>query len=83
VKFRQDLRTPLNQLFEKSDNLIVISSYEVIRNDIDFFNKITWNYIILDEGHAIRLAAFLFTMKKPLFQYIFFQKFKSKDNQSS
>lgn len=49
-----DLRTPLNEQLKKSDNLVVISSYDVIRNDIDFFKEKTWNYIILDEGHSIR-----------------------------
>ena len=32
----------------------VVASYEVVRNDIDFFNKYTWNYCVLDEGHVIR-----------------------------
>uniref|UniRef100_F6SWL4 TATA-binding protein-associated factor 172 n=1 Tax=Ciona intestinalis TaxID=7719 RepID=F6SWL4_CIOIN len=37
----------------KKHNL-VIASYEVIRNDIEFFSQIKWNYCVLDEGHAIK-----------------------------
>jgi TATA-binding protein-associated factor len=37
----------------KNHNLIV-ASYDIIRKDIDFFNKIKWNYCILDEGHMVK-----------------------------
>ncbi|KAK7113585.1 hypothetical protein V1264_012846 [Littorina saxatilis] len=37
----------------KKHNLIV-ASYDVVRNDIDFFSALRWNYCILDEGHVIR-----------------------------
>lgn len=37
----------------KKHNLIV-ASYDVVRNDIDFFGALKWNYCILDEGHIIR-----------------------------
>ncbi|XP_052235352.1 TATA-binding protein-associated factor 172-like isoform X2 [Dreissena polymorpha] len=37
----------------KEHNLIV-ASYDVVRNDIDFFGSINWNYCILDEGHIIK-----------------------------
>uniref|UniRef100_H2YV59 Helicase ATP-binding domain-containing protein n=1 Tax=Ciona savignyi TaxID=51511 RepID=H2YV59_CIOSA len=33
---------------------LVVASYEVVRNDIEFFSQISWNYCILDEGHAIK-----------------------------
>ncbi|KAI1365229.1 hypothetical protein F5Y08DRAFT_189802 [Xylaria arbuscula] len=33
---------------------IVITSYEVCRNDTDFLEKQNWNYIVLDEGHLIK-----------------------------
>ncbi|OTB07939.1 hypothetical protein M426DRAFT_216420 [Hypoxylon sp. CI-4A] len=33
---------------------IVITSYEVCRNDSDFLEKQSWNYIVLDEGHLIK-----------------------------
>ncbi|KAJ2990580.1 hypothetical protein NUW58_g2879 [Xylaria curta] len=33
---------------------IVVTSYEVCRNDTDLLEKQNWNYIILDEGHLIK-----------------------------
>ncbi|CAK7244712.1 MAG: TATA-binding protein-associated factor mot1 [Sporothrix thermara] len=33
---------------------IVITSYDVCRNDIDVLEKHSWNYVILDEGHLIK-----------------------------
>ena len=33
---------------------MLISSYEIVRNDLDFFQDVNWNYLILDEGHIIR-----------------------------
>ncbi|CBY07750.1 unnamed protein product [Oikopleura dioica] len=49
-------RKKLRELFMSAENQFnaVIASYEVVRNDIDFFNKYTWNYCVLDEGHVIR-----------------------------
>ncbi|CAB1343439.1 unnamed protein product [Coregonus sp. 'balchen'] len=37
----------------KKHNLIV-ASYDVVRNDIDFFRNVKFNYCILDEGHVIK-----------------------------
>ncbi|KAK3090954.1 hypothetical protein FSP39_016028 [Pinctada imbricata] len=37
----------------KKHNLIV-ASYDVLRNDIEFFGSVHWNYCILDEGHIIK-----------------------------
>ncbi|XP_014673843.1 PREDICTED: TATA-binding protein-associated factor 172-like isoform X1 [Priapulus caudatus] len=33
---------------------LVIASYDIVRNDIDFFSGVKWNYCILDEGHIIK-----------------------------
>ncbi|XP_064635758.1 TATA-binding protein-associated factor 172-like [Lineus longissimus] len=33
---------------------IVIASYDIVRNDLEFFGAIDWNYCILDEGHTIK-----------------------------
>lgn len=33
---------------------IVITSYDVCRNDIDVIEKQSWNYVVLDEGHLIK-----------------------------
>ena len=36
---------------------IVITSYEVCRNDIEVFAPLNWNYCVLDEGHLIKNPA--------------------------
>ncbi|XP_065826869.1 TATA-binding protein-associated factor 172-like isoform X2 [Oscarella lobularis] len=33
---------------------LVIASYDIVRNDIENFRSINWNYLILDEGHVIK-----------------------------
>ncbi|KAL7626668.1 TATA-binding protein-associated factor mot1 [Parahypoxylon ruwenzoriense] len=33
---------------------VVITSYEVCRNDTEYLEKQSWNYIVLDEGHLIK-----------------------------
>ncbi|KAK3706120.1 TATA-binding protein-associated factor mot1 [Vermiconidia calcicola] len=33
---------------------IVITSYEIARNDVDILLPINWNYCVLDEGHLIK-----------------------------
>uniref|UniRef100_A0A4W3KDG6 B-TFIID TATA-box binding protein associated factor 1 n=1 Tax=Callorhinchus milii TaxID=7868 RepID=A0A4W3KDG6_CALMI len=45
-------RARLQHLIKKHN--LVVASYDVVRNDIDFFKNIKWNYCILDEGHVIK-----------------------------
>ncbi len=33
---------------------LVIASYDIVRNDLDFFSSIRWNYCVLNEGHIIK-----------------------------
>ncbi len=33
---------------------VVITSYDICRNDIDVFTPFSWNYCVLDEGHLIK-----------------------------
>ena len=33
---------------------VIITSYDIVRNDIEFFSTIQWDYLILDEGHVIK-----------------------------
>ncbi|XP_078440415.1 ROOT GROWTH DEFECTIVE 3 isoform X2 [Wolffia australiana] len=35
---------------------LIIASYDVVRKDINFLEKLHWNYCILDEGHVIKNA---------------------------
>ncbi|EXJ85606.1 hypothetical protein A1O1_05972 [Capronia coronata CBS 617.96] len=45
-------RNSRRHLLEEAD--VVITSYDVCRNDNDVLTSITWNYCVLDEGHLIK-----------------------------
>ncbi|KAK1756056.1 hypothetical protein QBC47DRAFT_178986 [Echria macrotheca] len=45
-------RKAMKDHLDKTD--IVITSYDVCRNDIDILEKYNWNYVVLDEGHLIK-----------------------------
>ncbi|KAL5998886.1 btaf1 RNA polymerase II, B-TFIID transcription factor-associated [Asimina triloba] len=45
-------RNSLQDQFEKYN--VIITSYDVIRKDIDYLGQLVWNYCILDEGHIIK-----------------------------
>lgn len=47
-------RTRLQKQIHSHD--CIVTSYDTIRNDIDFLSKIEWLYCILDEGHVIKSA---------------------------
>ncbi|KAJ3393095.1 btaf1 RNA polymerase II, B-TFIID transcription factor-associated, 170kDa [Entophlyctis sp. JEL0112] len=47
-------RSRLRALIPSHD--VVITSYEILRNDIDNLTSINYNYCILDEGHVIKNA---------------------------
>jgi len=65
LKYAEDLRPVLytgnarerNRLLSKLNSYdVVITSYEVVRNDINHFEETNWLYCILDEGHVIKNA---------------------------
>ncbi|XP_008796296.2 TATA-binding protein-associated factor BTAF1 [Phoenix dactylifera] len=33
---------------------VIITSYDIVRKDIGYLGKLSWNYCILDEGHIIK-----------------------------
>ncbi|WYZ40605.1 hypothetical protein EsH8_IV_000946 [Colletotrichum jinshuiense] len=45
-------RKSMKDSLDKTD--IVITSYDVCRNDAEVLAKYNWNYVILDEGHLIK-----------------------------
>ncbi|KAF5521216.1 putative helicase mot1 [Colletotrichum aenigma] len=45
-------RKTMKDNLDKTD--IVITSYDVCRNDAEVLAKYNWNYVILDEGHLIK-----------------------------
>jgi SNF2-related domain/Domain of unknown function (DUF3535) len=49
-------RTERQELWNLKSDLvnIVITSYAVLRSDIDFLEREAWSYIVLDEGHLLK-----------------------------
>mgnify|MGYP003365488651 FL=1 len=47
-------RFPLRGHFKDAD--IVVTSYDVARNDLEFLHTFDYNYCVLDEGHIIKNA---------------------------
>ncbi|KAH6661921.1 TATA-binding protein-associated factor MOT1 [Plectosphaerella plurivora] len=45
-------RKALKDSLDQTD--IVVTSYDVCRNDSDVLAKYNWNYVVLDEGHLIK-----------------------------
>jgi TATA-binding protein-associated factor len=45
-------RARLRDQLHKTD--IVITSYDICRNDADILTPLNWNYLVLDEGHLIK-----------------------------
>lgn len=49
---------PPNERIKVRDQLgktdIVITSYDICRNDVDMLTPLNWNYLVLDEGHLIK-----------------------------
>lgn len=39
---------------DNQDFNLIVSSYDIVRNDIEFFKEVQWNYCVLDEGHIIK-----------------------------
>lgn len=47
-------RVSLRSQFHKYN--VIVTSYDVIRKDIDHLRQLFWNYCVLDEGHIIKNA---------------------------
>ena len=45
-------RLRLRDQLDKTD--VVITSYDICRNDSDILTPLNWNYLVLDEGHLIK-----------------------------
>ena len=39
---------------QASHHNLIITSYEIVRSDVEFLASVKWNYLILDEGHVIK-----------------------------
>ncbi|XP_057544192.1 TATA-binding protein-associated factor BTAF1 [Amaranthus tricolor] len=47
-------RIAIRSYFNKHN--VIITSYDVVRKDVDFLGQLRWNYCVLDEGHIIKNA---------------------------
>ena len=47
------IRKQLHAEFSSQHN-VIITSYDILRNDLDFFKQRQYNYCVLDEGHIIK-----------------------------
>nr|GMD10900.1 TATA-binding protein-associated factor BTAF1 isoform X1 [Ipomoea batatas] len=47
-------RTSLRSQFNRYS--VIVTSYDVVRKDVDSLRQVFWNYCILDEGHIIKNA---------------------------
>ncbi|KAK2978057.1 hypothetical protein RJ640_015695 [Escallonia rubra] len=45
-------RSSLRTMFAKHN--VIVTSYDVVRKDIDHLRQLLWNFCILDEGHMIK-----------------------------
>ncbi|KAH3683309.1 hypothetical protein WICPIJ_005725 [Wickerhamomyces pijperi] len=50
-----NIRQSLRKSFS-NDVDIIVTSYDVVRNDVDFLSNKDYNYCVLDEGHIIKNA---------------------------
>jgi len=48
---RKELR---ERHFKKGDKAVIITSYEIILRDFEFLNKISWKFLLVDEGHRLK-----------------------------
>ena len=38
----------------KGSDMVVVTSYETVRSDVDYLGSLDWDYCVLDEGHVIK-----------------------------
>ena len=52
---RKELLTEIRNITNLC-NLAVITSYEIVRSDVDLFKLWHWNYLVLDEGKNLQIT---------------------------
>ena len=52
------VRKGLRKVIEGTPLDVIIISYDVLRNDIEYFQGLHFNYCVLDEGHIIKVFFF-------------------------
>lgn len=48
---RKELR---EKHFNKGDKAVIITSYEIILRDFEHLNRISWKFLLVDEGHRLK-----------------------------
>lgn len=48
---RKELR---EKHFHKGDKAVIITSYEIILRDFEYLNRISWKFLLVDEGHRLK-----------------------------
>lgn len=48
---RKELR---EQYFVKNQKAVIITSYEIVLRDFEHLNRISWKFLIVDEGHRLK-----------------------------
>lgn len=47
-------RARIRERIDISQASLVITSYDILSNDLRYFEGLRWNYVVLDEGHVIK-----------------------------
>lgn len=47
-------RARMRSSLHLSQCALVVTSYDILSNDLRFFDNVRWNYVVLDEGHVIK-----------------------------
>ncbi|CAN8070579.1 unnamed protein product [Agarophyton chilense] len=47
-------RTRIRNRVKLPKSALVVTSYDILGNDLRFFEDVRWNYVVLDEGHVIK-----------------------------
>lgn len=48
------IRASIRNSFDLENASLIVTSYEVLSNDLRHFDHLRWNYLVLDEGHVIK-----------------------------
>ena len=47
-------RARLRSKFDFQQAPLIVTSYDILSNDLKYFSDLRWNYVVLDEGHVIK-----------------------------
>lgn len=62
-KILRQFWVPKDMHTKKASFHVVITSYQIVITDIKYFNRVKWQYMILDEAQAIKSTSRYFFIK--------------------